>query len=139
MTNSRNIGVDRSTDGMLPPAARGPMRSIQNDNVRVAAMPAARSGSASSASFGALIDAPRTASPAARVAADAVQREVATIQQQEAAIDRLIAGGDTSGLSNADLLRLQATMYSYSQRVDVATRVVDRAASGLRQLLTIQV
>lgn len=139
MTILRNIAARRSTLRVLPPAARGPMRTANTDTVRIAATPAARTNALPASSFGAMVDAPRAPSPAARAAADAVQREVATIQQQESAIDRLIAGGDTSGLSNADLLRLQATMYSYSQRVDVATRVVDRAASGLRQLLTIQV
>jgi hypothetical protein len=117
------------------------MRTINNDTVRVAATPASRSANspASSPSFAGMLERPPAQSPALRAIGEAAQREVATIQSQEATLDRLIAGNNTGSLDNGDLLRLQATMYSYSQRVDVATRVVDRAASGLRQLLTIQV
>ena len=118
------------------------MRNVTNDTVRVTATPAPRAGGSSAAatSFAGVLDRPtQPTSPAARAIADAAQREVQTIQSQEQTLDRLIAGNNTGSLDNGDLLRLQATMYSYSQRVDVATRIVDRAASGLRQLLTIQV
>jgi hypothetical protein len=105
--------------------------------IRTSAVPAASRTSRveGSASFAAALEAPRRPSPVAAAA----QSEVAAIQAHEARIDDLIAGGRTGSLSDVELLRLQASIYDYSARVDVATRVVDRAAGGLRQLLSIQV
>lgn len=100
--------------------------------------PANPSAQISATGFGSAIAGPRRPELADR-ALVAASREVATIQSHEATIDALIAGNRTGHLSSGDLLRLQATVYAYSERVDVATRVVDKAASGIRQLLTIQV
>lgn len=41
-------------------------------------------------------------------------------------------------LDRQELLEVQATVYAYSQQTDVATRVVDRSAGALRQLLNTQ-
>lgn len=53
----------------------------------------------------------------------------------DAAIRRISEGAD---LSQAELLRLQATVYAWGQNVEVATRVVDRAAGAVRHLLNLQ-
>ncbi len=65
--------------------------------------------------------------------------QIGTILEQESALDRAMSEslrGDT--LDQREMLELQATVYSYSQRVDVATRVIDRGASALKQLLNTQ-
>lgn len=56
-------------------------------------------------------------------------------REMDAAMARMRSG---RAPSQAELLDLQATVYEHSQRVDVATRVVDRSAAALRQLLNTQ-
>lgn len=66
-------------------------------------------------------------------------RQVQSILDDEAALDEAMArslSGET--FDQREMLALQATVYSYSQRVDVATRVIDRGASALKQLLNTQ-
>lgn len=71
--------------------------------------------------------------------ATAVIRHVDTILAEEAALDGAMSrtlDGETMG--QREMLELQATVYSYSQRVEVATRVIDRGAAALKQLLNTQ-
>jgi len=63
-------------------------------------------------------------------------RAIATDEREVAdAITRLESG---AALSPAELLRVQALVYRYAERVDVATKVLDKTAAGLKQLLNIQ-
>ena len=94
---------------------------------------------APSAGFSAAIHGP-TPPPAPRTrVGEVVGRHVQSLMDQEAEINTALeqtAAGD--GLSQREMLELQATVYSYGQKVDVATRVVDRSAGALRQLLNTQ-
>ena len=49
--------------------------------------------------------------------------------------DTMRAASSGAFASERDLLVLQAQVYRYSQHVEVTTRVVDRAAGSLKQLL----
>lgn len=55
------------------------------------------------------------------------------------AIDEGMASLATGGGSPADLLVLQQQVSDVGLKVEVATRVVDRLAGGVKQLLSIQV
>ncbi|MCB9506785.1 MAG: hypothetical protein H6698_02595 [Myxococcales bacterium] len=68
-----------------------------------------------------------------------VRREAVALADDAREIERgssRLAAGEP--MSRRELIELQETMYRYNERVDVATRVVGQAASGLRQLLTVQ-
>ena len=69
-----------------------------------------------------------------------VQAHVSGLLDNEAEIDNLIARSvDGDHMSPRELLELQALVYGYTQRVEVATRVVDRSVGALKQLLQMQV
>lgn len=56
------------------------------------------------------------------------------------AIDKLINGGLTGKhFSNSELLGLQAGMYKYTQELDLCSKVVEKATSGLKDTLKTQV
>jgi hypothetical protein len=56
------------------------------------------------------------------------------------AIDKLINGGLTGkNFSNSELLGLQAGMYKYTQELDLCSKVVEKATSGLKDTLKTQV
>ncbi len=68
-----------------------------------------------------------------------VERQFDAILADENAINDAIGRAeDGEALGRAEMLQLQARVYAHSQRVDVATRVIDRTASALRQLLNTQ-
>lgn len=46
---------------------------------------------------------------------------------------------DGADLSQTDLLKLQSTIYAYAQKVDLASKVVDKATGGLKQVMNTQV
>jgi hypothetical protein len=58
----------------------------------------------------------------------------------QAHLDKLINGG-LSGktFSNGELLGLQAGMYKYSQELDLCSKVVEKATTGLKDTLKTQV
>lgn len=62
------------------------------------------------------------------------------VLNDEKKIDRLMAknikGG---GLEQSELLQLQGLIYGYSQKVDLASKVVDKATGGLKQIMNTQV
>ena len=47
----------------------------------------------------------------------------------------LAANGTSSSLGSADLLALQAGVYRYGEVVDLASRLVDRASSGVKTVI----
>ena len=53
----------------------------------------------------------------------------------EAAVHAVTRGGRTA-VSTTDLLALQAQVYRYSEAVDLAAKLVDRATNGVKTLLT---
>jgi hypothetical protein len=70
----------------------------------------------------------------------AMQRLVDDLERGRGALDQLInssLGGRR--FSQADLLALQASMYKYSQEVDLTSKVVEKATNGLKDTLKTQV
>lgn len=56
------------------------------------------------------------------------------------AIDKLLNGGLAGkNFSNSELLGLQAGMYKYTQELDLCSKVVEKATSGLKDTLKTQV
>lgn len=69
-----------------------------------------------------------------------VDKFVKGIGDDQKRIDRMMArlsrGGD---VSQVELLRVQSTTYRYAQRVDLATKVVEKTANGVKQMMNTQV
>ncbi len=51
-------------------------------------------------------------------------------------MDRCMGGAD---LSQKELLRVQMLVYGYAQKVDLASKVVDKATGGIKQVMNTQV
>jgi hypothetical protein len=65
---------------------------------------------------------------------------VAEIEKGGVSIDKLINGGfQGKTFSNSELLSLQAGMYKYTQELDLCSKVVEKATSGLKDTLKTQV
>jgi hypothetical protein len=65
---------------------------------------------------------------------------VTDVFSDEKALDRAMNRAATgASMNNGELLELQALMYGYAQKVDIATKVVEKAAGGLKQLMQTQV
>jgi len=63
------------------------------------------------------------------------------LEKGQAHIDKLINGGISNGkaMSNQELLSMQAGMYKYTQELDLVSKVVEKATSGLKDTLKTQV
>lgn len=62
------------------------------------------------------------------------------VESDRAALDNTLhASARGRDLEPAQLLRVQALMYDYSQRVELASKVVSSATSGIKQVLNTQV
>ncbi len=62
------------------------------------------------------------------------------MEKGQASLDKLINGGMTGkNFSNGELLQLQAGMYKYTQELDLTSKVVEKATSGLKDTLKTQV
>jgi hypothetical protein len=62
------------------------------------------------------------------------------LEKGGAAIDKLLNGGLAGrNFSNSELLGLQAGMYKYTQELDLCSKVVEKATSGLKDTLKTQV
>lgn len=82
---------------------------------------------------------PAATSPASP-AAEAAKRLVARMLDDEAAVDRgLSAAMSGRQMSAPQLLVLQAQVIQYSQELEVASRVVDKATGAVKQVLQTQV
>jgi hypothetical protein len=59
------------------------------------------------------------------------------VDHGEAVVQRTLNGKGANGqeLGTGELLALQAGVYRYSEAVDLASRLVDRAASGVKTIL----
>lgn len=66
---------------------------------------------------------------------------MANLEKGQTHIDKLINGGISNGksMSNQELLSMQAGMYKYTQELDLVSKVVEKATSGLKDTLKTQV
>lgn len=90
-----------------------------------------------STGFGAVV----AAEEGAATARDAgpLREAVAALFTEEAEVSAAVDGlASGERYDQAALLEVQAQVYRHAQRMDVATRVVDRSAAALRQLLNTQ-
>jgi type III secretion system YscI/HrpB-like protein len=70
----------------------------------------------------------------------AIAEPLRALRADERALESaMVAAEHGRGGDADDLLALQATVYRYSLRVELATRVIDRAAQGVRHLVNMQV
>jgi len=77
------------------------------------------------------------ASSAAAVQLGQSVEQVKSAQQQLDHVLQLAESGKT--FSSAELLSIQARIYSASQQIDLAGKVVEKATSGIKQVLQTQV
>jgi len=75
-----------------------------------------------------------------RTTLNLVSHVVSELEQGQLRLDKLIEAG-TSGkqFSNAELLSLQASMYKYTLELDLTSKVVEKATSGLKDVVKTQV
>ena len=70
----------------------------------------------------------------------AVSHVVRALEQGQRDLDRIIQqAGSGKSFSNAELLSLQASMYRYTQELDLVSRVVEKATTGLKDVVKTQV
>jgi hypothetical protein len=70
----------------------------------------------------------------------AMQKMVEDLEKGQGALDKLINGSlRGKAFSQTDLLALQASMYKYSQELDLTGKVVEKATNGLKDTLKTQV
>lgn len=62
------------------------------------------------------------------------------VLKDEKQIDKMMAKCMRGGaMEQKDMLQMQALIYSYSQKIDLATKVVEKATGGLKQVMNTQV
>lgn len=77
---------------------------------------------------------------AARPAEATAARAVDQVTQAQHRLDRVLALAESGKtFSPAELLGLQAQVYSASQELDLAGKVVEKATSGVKQILQTQI
>ena len=71
---------------------------------------------------------------------NALMGMMGNMEKGQASLDKLINGAASGKtFSNAELLSLQAGMYKYSQELDLTSKIVEKATSGLKDTLKTQV
>lgn len=69
-----------------------------------------------------------------------VSRVVSDLEQGQSRLDTLISAGMSGkSFSNGELLSLQASMYKYTLELDLTSKVVEKATSGLKDVVKTQV
>jgi hypothetical protein len=58
------------------------------------------------------------------------------IDQGELVVGRALGGGPLGKLDSAELIRLQASIYRYTEAVDLVGKMVDRACNAVRTTLS---
>ena len=75
-----------------------------------------------------------------RATLNLVSHVVSELEQGQQRLDKLIdAGMSGKSFSNAELLSLQASMYKYTLELDLTSKVVEKATSGLKDVVKTQV
>jgi hypothetical protein len=70
----------------------------------------------------------------------AMQTMVEDLERGQGALDKLINGSLRGrAFSQTELLALQASMYKYSQELDLTSKVLEKATNGLKDTLKTQV
>lgn len=65
-----------------------------------------------------------------------VMNMMSSLEKGQVNIDKMINGGLSSkNMSQGELLQLQAGMYKYTQELDLCSKVVEKATSGLKDTL----
>lgn len=65
-----------------------------------------------------------------------VMSMMSNLEKGQVNIDKLINGGVSGkSMSNQELLQMQAGMYKYTQELDLCSKVVEKATSGLKDTL----
>ena len=86
------------------------------------------------------VDAPQEVEPVEEVGEipteDFIQQLLEEEEHIEEMMERCLDGG---AMEQEEMLQMQAAIYSYSQRVDLTTKVVDSATSGVEQVMNTQV
>ncbi|MBZ4421340.1 ATP-dependent helicase HrpB [Myxococcus sp. RHST-1-4] len=78
--------------------------------------------------------------PTEKPALHAVSHVVRALEQGQRDLDRIIQEASSGKpFSNAELLSLQASMYRYTQELDLVSRVVEKATTGLKDVVKTQV
>lgn len=78
--------------------------------------------------------------PTEKPALNAVSHVVRALEQGQRDLDRIIQEASSGRpFSNAELLSLQASMYRYTQELDLVSRVVEKATTGLKDVVKTQV
>ncbi|MCP3143109.1 ATP-dependent helicase HrpB [Pyxidicoccus xibeiensis] len=89
------------------------------------------------------VQAPRAVEPtlaAEKTSLHPVSQLVHSLEQGQKDLDGIIqAARSGKAFSNAELLSLQASMYRYTQELDLVSRVVEKATSGLKDVVKTQV
>ncbi len=69
-----------------------------------------------------------------------VDKAIKSIHRDEKQLNSMIRRAERGAdFDNQELIRMQALSYRYSQKVDLASKVVNTATSGLKQILNTQV
>jgi len=84
--------------------------------------------------------APTTPAQAPTATTRNVMNLMAGIEKGQASLDKLIGSAlQGKNFSNAELLSLQASMYKYSQEMDLTSKIVEKTTNGLKDTLKTQV
>jgi vacuolar-type H+-ATPase catalytic subunit A/Vma1 len=80
------------------------------------------------------------AKPEMGKAGNMVSSVVTSLEKGQLSLEKLINSGMSGKqFSNAELLSLQASMYKYTQELDLTSKVVEKATSGLKDVVKTQV
>jgi flagellar hook-basal body complex protein FliE len=83
---------------------------------------------------------PVTGKAETQKAGNMMSKVVDELEKGQLNLDKLIeAGAKGKQFSNAELLSLQASMYKYTQELDLTSKVVEKATSGLKDVAKTQV
>jgi hypothetical protein len=81
-----------------------------------------------------------TAASSSGRAVTVISHMVGEIEKGQGMLDKLINGGlHGARFNNTELLALQAGMYKYTEELDLTSKVVEKATSGLKDTLKTQV
>lgn len=73
-------------------------------------------------------------------ASDMVTQMVGDLEKGQVNIEKIISQASSGKqFSNAELLSLQASMYQYTQQLDLTSKVVEKATTGLKDVVKTQV